>query len=168
MDLIAYGRVYRHVHQRKDAASQRVPGLRHRMIGHEWYREWGRRWDFADPFPEACQEGIRRLREKAGPDVTEEQMASDAHDYFDGVWDDLPEPIRDYARGFFAWLLYHPDLLESWAGVDVIGGRILRKVNGQEYWEDSPETVREYKRVRREVSRHQKSRLREILMRYGG
>jgi hypothetical protein len=134
------------------------------MIGHEWYWECGRRWD---PFPEVCQEAGRRLRENAGSDVAEEQVASDAHDYFDRVWDDLPNRVRDYARRFFAWLLYRTDLLQLWAGVDVIGGRTLRKVNDQEFWEECPETVGEYKRLRREVSRHHKSHLREILIRYG-
>ena len=51
--------------------------------------------------------------------------------------------------------------------MDVIRGRIERVIDGQVVWEDSTETVAEYKSLRREVSRHHKWRLRDVLARYG-
>ena len=74
---------------------------------------------------------------------------------------------RRYWEGFFAWLLYRPDLLETWAGVDVARGRILRVIDGEQTWETSPETGYEYRELRRRVSRHQKNRLRDVLAEYG-
>lgn len=167
LDFIAYGRAYRCVHQKKDEAAQRIPGLRHREFGHDRYHTFGILWDLSDPFREPWKEEIRRVRAFEGPDAAEQQMASDAHDFLDRAWDVLPKPRRVYSEGFFLWLLYQPDLLESWAGVDVIRGRILRRIDGEDVWEGSPETIWEYKRLRREVSRHQKWRLREVLARYG-
>ncbi len=53
------------------------------------------------------------------------------------------------------------------AGVDVIGGTIQRSYNGRDVWEDCSEVREQYKRLRREVSRHHKWRLRKALARYG-
>jgi hypothetical protein len=94
-------------------------------------------------------------------------MSGDSHDLIDRTWNGLSREARLYWEGFFAWLIYHPDILERWAGVDVVMGRIKRVIDGQVVWEDSPETVAEYKNLRREVSRHQKRGLRNILARYG-
>lgn len=159
IDLIAYGRTYAHVHRSKDAAAQVMPGNRHRTVGHEWYQRFGRDWDFDCPYPQVAKECIEKLRETYGPDVAEERLSSDSHDLIDRRWDEVWKEQRLYWEGFFAWLLYHPEILERWAEVDVIRGRIKRVVNGNEVWEDVPEAVGEYKMLRREVSRHQKSRL---------
>ena len=94
-------------------------------------------------------------------------MASDAHDQLDRVWDELPREGRQYWEGVFVWLLYHPDMLESWADVDVKHGRILRLIDGVHVWEESPETVIEYGTLRRRVSKSHKHRLRDVLMRLG-
>lgn len=166
IDLIAYGRIYRHVHQKKDAESQRTPGLRHRLEGHEWYLDFQRYWDFTKPFPDWLEKTIRGLKETKGAEIAEERMVSDTHDYFDRVWDDLPKEIRNYWEGFFIWVLYNPQILDTWAHVDVLNGRILRMIEGQKVWEDSPETVSAYKRLHRDVSRHQISRLRDVIDRY--
>jgi hypothetical protein len=107
------------------------------------------------------------MRKTAGADVAEEQMSSDSHDLIDRRWDELSKEQRLYWEGLFAWLVFHPEVLERWAEVDVIRGRIRRVVNGNEVWEDAPEIVPEYKRLRREVSRHQKWRLRSLLACFG-
>jgi len=166
-DLICFGRTYCDIHRAKDAAAQSLPGEQHRQVGHEWYRDFGKSWDHGNRFPVWLMESIRELRNSQGADAAEERMASLAHDNLDRVWNDLPEETRRYEEARFVWLLYHPGILESWAGVDVIRGRIQRTIDGQTLWEDSPETVTEYKCLRREVSRHHKWRLRSVLARFG-
>lgn len=167
IDLIAYGRTYAHVHREKDAASQRIPGVRHRTVGHDWYQRFGRDWDFTEPYPQAAKELIERIGELHGPDAAEEHTSSDSHDLIDKTWDGLSREERLGSEGYFAWLVYHPDALGRVAGVDVLRGRIERVIAGQVVWENSTETVTEYKTLRREVSRHHKWRLRDVLARYG-
>ena len=63
--LIAFGRTYREIHGKKDAAAGRFPGLRHRAVRHGWYHVFGRRWDFDNPFPDfvtRCTQRIGELR----------------------------------------------------------------------------------------------------------
>lgn len=165
--LIVSGRTQSHIHHAKDVFSQRTPGLRHRDFGHKWYQEYGRLWDFTDPFPEWLKDEIRNICATCGPDAAEERMASDAHDNLDRVWDELDARERRWAEGLFAWLLYHPDLLETWAGVDVLRGRIKRTIDGEDVWEESPETAIEYRKLLRAVSKNQKHRLRDVLEAYG-
>jgi hypothetical protein len=167
IDLITNGRTYAHVHHRKDAAAQTMPGARHRAIGHEWYQRYELEWNHSDPFPQSAREIIQKLNAACGPDVAEERMSSDSHDFIDRIWDELSREHRLHREGFFAWLVFHPELLEQWAAVDVIGGRIKRTVNGDEVWEDCPEVIGEYRVLRREVSRHHKNRLRHVLARFG-
>jgi len=167
IDLIAFGRIYHHVHQKKDEESQRTPGLRHKEVGHGWYLDFQKLWDFCNPFPDWLKETIQGMKETEGAGVAEERMVSDAHDYFDRVWDDLPKADRNYWEGFFVWLLYNPEVLKDRAGVDVLSGRIHRIIEGQEIWEESPETTLEYKRLYRDVSRHKKSFLRDVIAHYG-
>ncbi len=167
IDLIAFGRAYAHVHRRKDAASQMVPGKRHRSIGHEWYQRFGQDCDFNEPYPQAAREVIEKIGRAYGADVAEERMSSDSHDLVDRTWDGLSKYERLYWEGFFAWLIYHPEILLRWAEVDVVLGRIKRVVDGNEVWELAPEILEEYRSIRREISCHQKSRLREALARFG-
>lgn len=167
VDLVAYGCTYAHVHRRKDAAAQINPGIRHRAAGHEWYQRFGRDWDFTQPYPRAARQAIEEMKETCGPGAAEEQMSADSHDLIDKTWDGLSREARLYWEGFFAWLVCHPEVLERWAEVDVIRGRIKRVVNGDEAWENAHEIVGEYERLRREVSRHQKWRLRSVLARFG-
>ena len=167
VDLIAYGRTYAHVHRKKDSASQLTPGIAHRAVGHEWYWRFGRDWDFTQPYPMAARDAVDEMRATSGPDIAEERMSSDSHDFIDRTWDGLSRGERLYREGFFAWLVYHPETLLHWAEVDVVRGRIGRIVNGNQIWEDAPEIVGEYKRLRREVSRHQKGRLRHVLASFG-
>ena len=154
LDLIAFGEIYRFVHQAKDLHSQEAPGLRHRDVGHDWYHDYGKRWSFLDPFPNWLKEEISKTRESRGPYAAEERMVSHAHDYLDRVWDDIPELHRQYWEGFLVWLLYRPQLLETWAGVDVVHGRVPRVIKGEQVWERSNETATEYRQLRRRVSRN--------------
>ena len=151
--LIAFGFTYRHIHERKDAASRHAPGLRHRRVGHGWYRAFGRRWNFADPFPDAVKQRTQRIGDARGPVRAEEYMVSVSHDYLDKIWDfdDLSREERKYTRkyweAFHIWLVLNPEVLKNWAGVDVPGGRIHRVVDGNEVWEEAPEVKSEYKRL---------------------
>lgn len=163
LDLIAFGRIYFHVHRDKDAASQKMPGRRHRVVGHEYYQQYGNLWDHDNPFPPCVMEAIQKLKDSKGPGIAEEEMASYAHDHLDRVWDGLPCQVRRYWEGCFVCLLYHPEILAGWAGVDVIQCKIKRTVDGREIWENSAETGEEYRRLRREVSRHVKYRLKDML-----
>lgn len=167
LDLIVFGTTYRAVHQAKDAHSQLLPGIAHRRVGHEWYQAYGAAWTFAHPFPNSANEEISTIRRRRGPDAAEEQMASVAHDNFDRHWDELSALVREFWEGFFVWLLYRPDLLESWAGVDVLRGRILRTINDEQVWEESAAVCAKYRELRRRVSRNYKHRLRSVLVRYG-
>ncbi len=166
-DFVFWGCIYSDVHKTKDAQSQITPGKRHRNVGHEWYQSFGKLWDFSNPFPDCVQEDIRQLRDTKGADAAEVMQASYSHDLIDRTWDGLSDEERNYWQAFFAWLLYNPDVLESWAGVDVLRGRILRRIDGRDVWEDAPEIIQQYKRLKREVSRHYISRLREVLACYG-
>jgi len=163
LDLIVLGRVYRHVHRAKDEYAQRVPGLRHREIGHDWYQLFGIRWNGNDIFPAQRLLEIQEIRARCGADAAEEIMASDGHDLLDRTWDALSKMEKTYWEGFFVWLLYRPNVLEDWAGVDVLRGRILRKIRDQLVWEDSPDTANEYRSLKRGVSKHHKHRLRDVL-----
>lgn len=167
LDLIFWGYAYRDIHKVKDAQSQITPGKRHRDVGHDWYQSFGKLWDFSNPFPDSIQEGISQVRDTKGPDAAEVKQASYSHDLIDRTWDGLSKEERNYWEGFLAWLLWSPHLLESWAGVDVLLGRILRRTDGQDVWENAPEIVEQYKRLRREVSRHHKRRLREVVAHWG-
>lgn len=167
VDLIAYGRTYAHVHGKKDLASQLIPGMAHRAVGHEWYQRFGQDWSFDDPYPQAARETIVELGRTCGPGVAEERMSSDSHDLIDKSWDGLSKDERLYWEGFFAWLVYHPEHLLSWADVDVLHGKIKRSVNGNEIWEAAHGIVRDYTRLLREVSRHQIWRLRSVVARFG-
>lgn len=167
IDLLAYGRTYAHVHSQKDAASQTIPGMRHRTVGHEWYQRFGQDWDYTRPFPWVARESTEKIKDTCGPHRAEEYMSSLSHDWIDKTWDLLSREQRSYWEGFFAWLVYHPEILLHWADVDVERGRVRRIVNGNEIWSDEPEIAEEYKMVRREMSRHHKRRLRKVLERFG-
>jgi hypothetical protein len=166
-DIIAFGQAYAEIHRAKDAWAQKVPGRGHREVGHEYYQRFGKDLDLSVPFPQVVNQQVRDLGRSEGPDAAERLQVDLAHDYLDGTWDNLSKGCREFREGFFAWLVYRPDVLKSWAGVDVVGGAIQRSYDGREVWEDCPEVREQYKRLRREVSRHHKWRLRKALIRYG-
>jgi len=129
---------YLYIHQEKDNASKTL-GPRHRRVNHAWYHEYGKRWNFSDPFPSWLNESIQDLLIIETPGQVEEQMVRLAHDHLDRVWDDLLSSERKYWESFFAWIVLNTSVLKSWAGVDVLNSRIQRIVDGQEIWEYCPE-----------------------------
>ena len=167
LNLVVYGRPYIDVHQHKDRWSKTL-GRRHRSVEHEWYQDYGKSWDFRDPFPRWLKEYTKMLAREEGPEEAEKQMASVDHDYFDRIWDDLSRPWRRYWEGFFIWLILNPTLLRTRAGVDVLEGRIQRFINGREMWESCPELRQEYRRLCRYVAAvlAKNEHLMEMLRRY--
>ncbi len=47
----------------------------------------------------------------------------------------------------FAWIIFNPEYLLRFAGVDVNNGRIKRYINQEEVWEECPELINEYYRL---------------------
>jgi hypothetical protein len=85
----------------------------------------------------------------------DEYIASVAHEELDAIWD-YPElscheryATRKYWEAFHVWLVQNPEVLRTWAGVDVIAGRIQRVIDGAEIWETEPEVKVEYARLLR-------------------
>jgi hypothetical protein len=84
-------------------------------------------------------------------------MVSDTHDYIDRIWDwdELSKPEKDrrrrYWEGFFAWLLFNPEVLKNWAGVDILDGKIRRLIGDQEIWEDALDIKSKCEGLRRRV-----------------
>jgi hypothetical protein len=167
LNLVVYGRPYIDIHQHKDRWSKRL-GRRHRSVEHEWYQDYGKSWDFRDPFPRWLKEYTKMLAREEGPEEAEKQMASVDHDYFDRIWDNLSHQERRYREGFFIWVLFNPKILREWAGVDVLEGRIYRLIDGREIWENCSEVKCEYQRLCRYVKRVKEKNedLRETLERY--
>jgi hypothetical protein len=148
MDLIVFSRSYFDLHRRKDRRGRRL-GATHRRIGHDWYWQLERAWTFSEPFPTSVQRQIFQLCKNEGYYSAERRQASIAHDYLDRVWDGLSGKERKCWEGFFLWLLLRPDILKSWAGVDVLKGSINRHLRGQDVWCPCPALRDEYARLRR-------------------
>ncbi|PXF55445.1 MAG: hypothetical protein C4B58_14930 [Deltaproteobacteria bacterium] len=146
IDLIAYGRPYFDLHKEKDKPHEFLLS-NHRIVNHKWYQAYKRLWNFHDPFPSWLKESIRILGNEEGADKAEEKMAWVDHDYIDRTWDVLSDQDRKYCEGFFAWVLFSPDILKHWAGVDVFKGRIQRVIKSREILESSPGLKSEYKRL---------------------
>jgi len=142
INLIAYGRPYFDLHKKKDKPHEFL-GSNHRIVNHEWYQDYGRLWNFRDPFPSWIKDILGNER----TDKPEEKMAWIDHDYIDRTWDDLTDQERRYREGFFAWVLFSSDILKEWAGVDVLDGKIQRIIKNHEVWESCPELKSEYKRL---------------------
>lgn len=174
--LVAFGLPYGHIHARKDVFSQKVPGIRHRQVRHRKYRLFAQTWDLSDPFPAREDQRIERIARWKGDLRAEEYMVSMAHDLDGKCWDreDIPRDeraaIRAYWEGLCAWLVLHPDVLKSWAGVDVLSGRIHRVIDGIEVWEDEPALRCAYAALHARVCFliRRNPRLREALVEHGG
>lgn len=167
-DLIAFGRPYLELHQKKDAAYKRL-GVRHREVDHEWYNLFGHEWTHDDPFPRIIMNFFRDLGQKRTGEYTEQQMVWVSHDVLDRVWDDLDAAHRKCWEGCLAWVLFNPEFLKSWAGVDVVESKILRMVDDKEVWEYEPGLKRDYQNLCRYVEEvvARDSVLCEVLKRYG-
>jgi len=153
--LIALGRSYPHIHQRKDEAARRRPGLAHRDVRHHWYQAHGRKWGLDNPTSDTAVKRLDRVRRVLGPDKADEYTASLAHDQLDVIWD-YPELTREerrftrkYWEAFHVWVVLRPEVLRTWGGVDVLAGRIHRLIDGVEVWEDDSVVKEEYLRLLR-------------------
>lgn len=153
--LIALGRSYPHIHQRKDGPARYRPGLAHRRVRHNWYQSHGTLWHVDNPGSDVALKRLDRVRRVLGPDKADEYIASLAHDQLDVIWDysELSHSERKFARkyweAFHVWIVLRPGLLKTWGGVDVLSGRIQRIVDDVEVWENDPEVKREYARLLR-------------------
>ena len=174
--LVAFGLPYSYIRAKKDAFSQKVPGIRHRQVRHRKYQQFGDTWDFSDPFPKSEDHRIKRIAEWKGDIKAEEYMVSKAHDFDDRCWDreDISRAeragVRRYWESLCAWLVLNPAVLKSWAGVDVVAGRIHRVIKGVEVWEEEPTLLPAYAALRNRVCfliRCNRA-LREALVEYGG
>jgi hypothetical protein len=173
--LIAFGRPYGDVHRKKDAFSQRAPGIKHRKVKHRKYQSFGTSWHLGNSFSSRERQYIERIARWKSPEIAEQFMVSMSHDVEDKIWDfdgisrDQRSAVREYWEAFCAWLVLNPKILKAWAGVDVVAGRIQREVDGVELWEDEPALVGEYaalyKRVCFLLARNK--RLRETVEQYG-
>jgi hypothetical protein len=151
--LFSYGRTYFDEHQAKDAPA-RVLGPEHRAVNHEWYHAYGTAWDFDRPVPDWLGPLIERFADQYGDDAAEiYQAIYFSHDFADRLNDGAAPVDQKLSAAFHIFLLWHPEVIESKFHVDVIMGRIHRVVDGQEIWEESPETVLDYERLRKYVEK---------------
>jgi hypothetical protein len=162
-DLTVWGRSYFDDHRRKDRWAKTL-GRWHRSRDHNWYLQFGNAWTFENPFPSSVVDQLRSLSSSAA-----ERLQVDlSHDYLDRIWDSLDEQERRYWEGFFAWLILNPEVLVTWAGVDVLRGRIARTISNQTQWNPCPMLRGEYKRLRKYVAvvLRKDSQLRSVLSEY--
>jgi hypothetical protein len=143
-DLAIWGRSYFDHHRQKGRWSKTL-GRWHRRRDHDWYWKLGSLWTLESPFPSCVEDQLRPL----SPHEGEKLQVDLSHDYLDRTWDFLTQQERDYWEGFFAWLLLHPRLLMTWAGVDVLSGRIARQISGKTLWRRCPAVRGEYQRLRK-------------------
>jgi hypothetical protein len=174
LSLIIFGLPYDDVHARKDSFSQLAPGIIHRKVRHRKYQAYQKTWNMEAPFSHEENRSIRRVLAWKGADIAEKYMASLSHDVQDRVWD-YPEisaveraAVRLYWEAFCVWLVLNPDLLKSWAGVDVISGQVCRTVDGISIWQQEPTLIGAYAVLfnRANFLLRRKTGLRETLQRY--
>jgi hypothetical protein len=153
IDLIAYDAPMLDLHQWKDEPWQRL-GYRHRVERHAWYQA-GRAgvWSLDEPTPPWVADNIRAIGEAHGDEAAERYMADLSHDLWDLVWDGMPRVRRLLIEGFFAWVLFRPDILETRFRVDVVRGRIERQIDGVLRWEAHPAVIRPYRNLCQYVRR---------------
>lgn len=152
LSLIAFGKPYFDLHKQMDSWSQELGRNDHRMMGHDYYRAYGRLWDMDNPFPEWVREHARRTRKRYGDEEAEKEAVRLSHSYFDRVWDGLSRERRDNIELAFAQFALSPDLLKNHSGVDVTEGKIQYELDsGEVSWEDAPELLGEYRRLARYI-----------------
>lgn len=151
IDLIAYDEPHLALHQWKDRPSRWL-GSRHRIERHEWYNAGlAGVWQQGNSTPPWLRDSIDTLRTEHGPDAAEQYMADLTHDEWDRLWDETSLGHRIVIEGFYAWLLFRPDVLEERFDIDVLRGRIRRLVDGELRWEPNEGVIQPYRRLRRYV-----------------
>lgn len=146
-DLIIFGDIYTRIHKWKDER----PGGRHRRWRHKWYNEFGKTWDFQNPFPPRFIKQYRRFLAKVGPGLAEVRQADILHDYWDRFWDTLNLHERENIGAAFLFWIMEPELLLRKADVDVFGEKVRRKIHGREVWERIPRLNEKYMQLRRSI-----------------
>lgn len=149
MDLMAFGRSYFDLHKYKDHPWKEF-GYKHRRLYHDWYNEFGKNWNFDEPFPLIIQ---MRTNAFANPDEAEKFQSWVAHDYLDRIWDTLDAIRRQNFEQMCKWFLENPKELNRVYEIDVLRGLIYRVVDGKEIIEPCPELMGEYKRLRAYVAK---------------
>ncbi len=147
MDLMAFGRSYFDLHKYKDHPWQKL-GYRHRQINHDWYAEFGKSWNFDEPFPLIIDIRTNAIRD---PEEAEKFQSWVAHDYLDRIWNILLPSQRTNFEQMCKWFLENPEELNRVYEIDVFRGLIYRAIDGKQVIERCPEVVKEYKRLRRYV-----------------
>jgi len=147
LDLVVFGNIYTKVHKWKDNR----PGGRHRSRRHKWYNEFGKSWDFENPFPASLIKQSKRFMAKVGPALAEARQASIQHDYWDRTWDTLNRDGRETVAALLLFWVMDPELLLRKAEVDVIGERVKRKIRGRTVWERTPGLSEKYTRLRHSI-----------------
>lgn len=130
LDLLVFGRSYPEIHKRKDAAWKEL-GIHHREEMHEWYSLYSHDWDFDNPFPKELETFLENVLKDFGPERAESDAVWVAHDYFDRLWDELSCEKRKECAAAFRTMILDTQFLKQWAGVDVVEGRIQRRLEGR-------------------------------------
>ena len=149
MDLMAFGRSYFDLHKYKDHPWKKF-GYKHRQIYHDWYNEFGKSWNFNEPFPLIIH---MRTNAIADPDKAEQFQSWTSHDYLDRIWDTLNAERRRNFEFACKWFLENPEELNRVYEIDVFRGLIYRVINGKNVIEYCPELINEYKRLRDYVAK---------------
>ena len=149
MDLMAFGRSYFDLHKYKDHPWREL-GYKHRQINHDWYKEFGKSWNFNEPFPP-----IIHMRTDAieNPDEAEQFQSWTSHDYLDRIWDTLDSERRRNFELACKWFLENPVELNRVYEIDVFRGLIFRVIDGKGVIENCPELIGEYRRLRAYVDK---------------
>ena len=149
IDLMAFGRSYFDLHKYKDNPWKKL-GYEHRQINHDWYKEFGKSWNFDKPFPPVID---MRTRAFASDEKGEKYQSWVSHDYLDRIWDTLDFEQRRNFELACKWFLDNPMELNRVYEIDVFQGLIYRVIDGKQVIERCPELVTEYQRLRGYVAK---------------
>lgn len=146
LDLIIHGHCDEDLHRWKDEPAQRL-GRYHRILRHAHYNKFPAEWSLRDPFPPCIQWDTFKLAKEHGRDYEWAQMYQ-THDYFDRLWDMMSRKRRLTFIKILIGVLHHPDILKSWAGVDVIEGTVqVTEYNGTVHWVSEPTLHRSWRQI---------------------
>ena len=148
-DLMAFGRSYFSLHQYKDHPWENL-GTKHRELYHEWYNEFGKNWDFKNPFPLVIHLRTATIEDS---DEAEKFQSMVSHDYLDKIWDTLNDKQRMTIEQRLKWFIENPKELNHVYEIDVFCGLIHRVIDGKEVVEPCPQLIQEYKRLRNYVAK---------------
>lgn len=151
MDLMAFGRSYFDLHKYKDYPWKEL-SFKHRKVHHDWYNEFGKSWNFEEPFPSVIQTITDSIIDD---DEAEKFQSWVSHDYLDRIWDTLNKNQRRNVEIQCKYFLENPEELNRVYQIDVIQGLIYRVINGEDVIENCPQLIEEYKRLRKYVAKVQ-------------